>query len=321
MSSTDAVGPAQLLALDWGSSSLRAFLMRDGQVLAQRQDGQGASRLSGEAAFAAALQGMAGDWLAAQPGLPVLACGMVGSQHGWREQPYLACPADAAAIATALGRVPGAPAELYLVPGLLHEPAGGTPDVMRGEETQIVGAMAVHPQLAEAACLVMPGTHSKWAALRQGRVAGFATHLSGELFALLSQHSVLARLMAPQDQGFSASTFEQGVAASAADDLLHSLFGVRALGLRGHLDAASSRDYLSGLLIGTELRAGLRWRAGAGLAGTPLALAGETALCQRYAQALTLLKQPAPLLLDNTAAAGLWQIACSAALIKTETPA
>ena len=295
---------ARLIALDWGSTRLRAFLLgADGEVLETRQSDAGASTLHGADAFAQALAALVGDWRVAQPALKLLACGMVGSQHGWREAAYVACPADAAALA---GQALQLDDGLSIVPGLVDDAA--RPDVMRGEETQIVGALARHPELAADACLVLPGTHSKWARVRAGRVTGFATHMTGELFALLRQHSVLARLMPADGASPSApEAFLQGVdAAREEGGLAHQLFAVRTLGLFKRLAAEQLPDYLSGLLIGHEIASELK---GEGAASQRLALVGDPALCARYAQALARFGQPAPLLLDNTAPAGLWRLA------------
>ncbi|WP_457352649.1 2-dehydro-3-deoxygalactonokinase [Roseateles sp. P5_D6] len=288
----------RLIALDWGSTRLRAFLLgADGAVLATRQSEQGASTLAGADAFAQALAAVTDGW----PGLPMLACGMVGSQHGWREAPYAPCPADAAALARQALQVD---ARFWIVPGLMHD--GAQPDVMRGEETQIVGAFALHPELAEQACLVLPGTHSKWARVEAGQVTGFATHMTGELYALLRQHSVLARLMpADGSSAPSSQAFLAGVDAAREDEALsHQLFAVRTLGLFKRLPAEQLPDYLSGLLIGHEIANELK-------AATPerLALIGDPALCARYALALGRFGMDEPLQLDNTAPAGLWRLA------------
>ena len=293
---------ARLIALDWGSTRLRAFLLGEGgEVLATRQSNDGAATLSGADAYARALADLVGDWRADHPRLKLLACGMVGSQYGWREAPYVRCPADAQALSQQLLKLDDA---LSIVPGLVDDAA--QPDVMRGEETQIVGALALHPELAADACLVLPGTHSKWARVRDGRVTGFATHMTGELFALLRQHSVLARLM-PADGSSPAApeAFLKGVDAAREDGgLAHQLFAVRTLGLFKQLAPEQLPDYLSGLLIGHEIASELR-------AAAPgrLALVGDPALCARYGQALARFGQPAPLLLDNTAPAGLWRLA------------
>lgn len=306
----------RLIGLDWGSSSLRAMLIDEqGQVLLTRQSTQGASTLKGgAAAFSAVLDELIGDWHATAPA--ILACGMVGSQHGWREAPYAPCPCDPAALAAQLVAVEiGSGRRLLIVPGLVYQPEGLPPDVMRGEETQLVGAL--DPELAEA-CMILPGTHAKWAALRESRVQGFATQMSGELFALLRQHSVLGRLMPPEAGLPDRAGFTEGVRAARDHGelgLAHQLFAVRTLGLLQRLPASGLADYLSGLLIGHELRAGLAWRARAGLAAAPLVLLGEPALCQRYEWALQDFDQTLDAALGNTAAAGLWRLALAAGLV------
>lgn len=301
----------QLLGLDWGSSRLRAYLLGPGgELLATRRSEAGASALHDGPAFAGALQALVGDWQAAHPALPMLACGMVGSRHGWREAPYVRCPAGAAELAQHTLALDNG---LRIVPGLRHD--GDQPDVMRGEETQILGALALHPALCTQSRLVLPGTHSKWARVEDGRITGFATHLTGELYALLRRHSVLARLMPPADDAegcevsaglaHASGAFVRGVQAARRDGgLLHQLFAVRTLGLLQQLEAEDLPDYLSGLLIGHELATELR-----GGVTEPLALVGEPVLCARYAQALACFGQAPPLMLDNTAAAGLWLLA------------
>ncbi len=294
---------AGLIALDWGSTRLRAFLLgADGAVLETRQSEQGASTLSGEAAFAQAFAAITTGWTA----LPALACGMVGSQHGWREAAYAPCPADAAALVKHALKLND---RLWILPGLMLDVT--EPDVMRGEETQIIGALALRPELATESCLVLPGTHSKWAHVQAGRVTGFATHMTGELYALLRQHSVLSRLM-PADGSVppSPQAFLAGVDAARADGALgHQLFAVRTLGLFKRLSSEQLPDYLSGLLIGHEIANELKVAA-----PERLALIGDPALCERYALALGRFGVTAPLQLDNTAPAGLWRLALTLGL-------
>jgi 2-dehydro-3-deoxygalactonokinase len=304
---------ARLIALDWGSTRLRAWLLGEGgAVLAERGSDDGASRIhGGAAAFDAALQALASDWLAT--GLPAIACGMVGSAHGWREAPYVACPArldqlhqHLLELRTTVGT------RLLIAPGLLDEPAGGTPDVMRGEETQIVGLLAHQPALVAACTVLMPGTHSKWVQLRQGRVVGLRTRMTGELYAVLHQHSVLGRMMPAADETFDDQAFDAGLAAARRGegrDLGGQLFAVRTLGLTGRLAVQALPDYLSGLLIGHEVLAGLPCVSGT------LALVGEATLCQRYVQALQTLGVTPHSVNANTASPGLWQIAHQAGVV------
>ena len=300
---------ARLIALDWGSTRLRAWLLGDGgAVLAERQNGDGASTLTGGApAFERALATLAGDWL--EMGLPVLACGMVGSMHGWHEATYVACPARLDRLHEHLVEVKTTAAlHLHIVPGLIDE-TGATPDVMRGEETQVLGLTPAQPALADGACVLMPGTHAKWVQLRHGAVESFRTRMTGEVYTLLRSESVLARLMPRDDTGWHADAFEAGVVAARraqGADLLGQLFSVRTLGLTQRWPADALADHLSGLLIGHELVAGLRTAQG------PLALVGESALCARYVHALKVLGVTPAGVHGNTAIAGLWQLAVQA---------
>jgi 2-dehydro-3-deoxygalactonokinase len=306
---------ARLIALDWGTSSLRACLLGEGGVVIDSsQQPWGILHLP-EGGFAAALQGVAGNWLSAQPGLPLVASGMVGSAQGWREAPYVDCPADAAALAARLLRFDAAPGiALHLVPGVRM--AGERPDVMRGEETQVVGLLAREPALADGCALVMPGTHSKWVQVRGGAIVGFSTYMTGELFGLLAQHSILGR--PAREAGAAAvsdAAFERGVAAvrAHAAGATPLLFSARTLVLGGQLAAADSLEYLSGLLVGEEIRCALQ--AGPAADALPRLLVGDAALCRRYQRALALFGLSSQLAADGAAAAGLWQIALSAGLL------
>lgn len=304
-----------LIGLDWGSTSLRAWLIAaDGAVLEERKADKGASILDGHAAFAVAFDEVTLEWRAACPGLPVLACGMVGSSHGWLDVPYVRCAAGQAELAAGMARVPGGPC---IVPGLLYDAPGLPPDLMRGEETQILGALHAEPRLFEASCIVLPGTHSKWAQVAHGQVTRFSTYMTGELYALLRQHSVLGRLIAAEPAG-DREAFLEGVDAAyqhGEEGLSHQLFAVRTLGVTQRMRAGALADYLSGLLIGHEIRSGLAWRAQAGLADRPLVLVGEPRLCARYADALAHVRAPASRVLDNVAPAGLLAVARAAGLL------
>lgn len=302
---------AQLIGLDWGSTSLRAMMIDEqGAVLSVLQSDAGVSTLNGrKKSFITALDALIGEWNVAS--LPILACGMVGSQHGWREVPYLRCPANAESLAAATRAVDWHDRQVLIVPGLLQHGKVLSPDVMRGEETQIVGALTQDPKFfASGTCVVMPGTHSKWAHVHSGQVRSFATHMTGELYSVLRKHSVLGRLM-PLEPTEDGHAFEAGVRAAldeGDEGLTHQLFAVRTLGLTGCLSHESLPDYLSGLLIGHEVRAGLQWQTKVGLAFAPLLLIGEPALCQRYAKALDLFSANKTRIMPNTAALGLWQL-------------
>ena len=277
-----ATRPA-LLAVDWGTTALRAALLADdGSVLAERSSARGLLSIA-PGGWQAAFDEEFGPWLAEHPGLPGLMVGMVGSRQGWAEAPYCACPASLADLATQLHWLQ--PGRLAIVPGLSlgADPAGAAmPDVMRGEETQAWGALqALGLDQAPGVTLVLPGTHSKWVTVQAGRITGFTTHMTGECFALFRQHSILARTLPADDSAWLPEAFEEGVAlAQSAGGLLHHLFAVRTLSLFNRMDGPALACLLSGLVIGEELRAqGLR-------TGQAVVAVGSPALTARYQRAL-----------------------------------
>jgi 2-dehydro-3-deoxygalactonokinase len=267
----------RMIGIDWGTSSLRAYrLGADGAVL-DRVDRPGGILTVAAGGFPDALREAVGPWLAAGEAR-VLLCGMVGSRQGWVEAPYLPCPAGPDEIAAATIPVPFEGAEIRLVPGLTTTDADGIPDVMRGEETKLV-AMA---DRLGSGTVCMPGTHAKWARLEGGRVMGFTTHMTGEVFAAVSQHTILARTsIAGPDR---PEAFARGVArARQRGGLLHHLFGARTLHLMGKLEQEETRSFLSGLLIGHEVAA-----AAAETGGGRVELVGAAGLAALYAEALRL---------------------------------
>ena len=271
-----------MIGVDWGTTSLRAYRLDEaGAVLDRRESAQGILSVP-EGAFPAVLDATIRPWLEAGEEL-VLLCGMVGSRQGWREAPYLPCPAGPAEIAAATVPLPFPGARrCFLVPGLSARGPEGVPDVMRGEETKLVGLLAELGAEA-AATLCLPGTHSKWARLEGGRIACFATRMTGEARAVLLGHSILGRLSAPAREGASDEAFRRGVRRSRdRGGLLHHLFGTRALGLMGELAAEETGDYLSGLLIGHEVGAAVEDE---GASGGTVHLAGSDTLCRLYALA------------------------------------
>lgn len=264
------------IAVDWGTTNLRAFAMgRDG-IVAQAVSDDGMGRLERDG-FEPALLRLIGPWLADGRVTDVVACGMVGSRQGWHEAPYRAVPCqpiDAETLVTAPTR--DSRIRVRLVPGLKQAQPS---DVMRGEETQIAGVQALMPGFDGVVCL--PGTHSKWAHLSAGEVVSFQTFLTGEMFALLSQASVLRHGM--QGDGWDDSAFDAGVsdALSRPERIGAKLFAIRAEGLIAGLSAAAARARLSGLLIGMELAAARPYWL-----GQAVVIVGSEGISAAYARAL-----------------------------------
>ncbi len=304
--------PAVLIGLDWGTSSLRAYrIAADGRVLSRRESQRGIlTVLAG--AFDEAMAEAASDWLVAEPSLPVLASGMIGSRQGWREAAYAECPAGADELARGLVKVEGPLARaVHIAPGLSTRGAGSVPDVMRGEETQILGELAARG--TDRGRFVLPGTHSKWVEVVDGRITGFATYMTGEVFDVLRRHSILGRLM--QDAPPDPEAFRRGLdharhgAGCGPGRLLHDLFGARTLGLMGDLPETALASWLSGLLIGAEIT------ATAGTDSEPVVILGSGVLTRLYADAaahLGLVAQPGS---PDCAARGLLLLARTAGLI------
>jgi 2-dehydro-3-deoxygalactonokinase len=268
------VNEVPLIAVDWGTSSLRgARLDEAGRVIEEKSAPLGILNVpNGD--FAGVFDSLFSDWM--KPvGSICLISGMAGSRQGWVEAPYVACPAGPEELGRHLHWIE--PGRIALVPGLSVE-RGEMPDVMRGEEVQIFGAMRL-AGLTEG-LFVLPGTHSKWATVRDGRVTGFRTCMTGEFYGLLSQHSILARTL-DAEAPFDEAMFLRGVTrAGDGNGLLHDAFGVRALALFGRLSPAESASYLSGLLIGEELQVQDL------PAGCEVVAIGAPALTARYALAL-----------------------------------
>jgi 2-dehydro-3-deoxygalactonokinase len=300
-------GGAGLIAVDWGTSNLRAFrLDAAGNVTARRGASAGILEVPA-GGFEAVLRRELGDWLPGdERGPPVLLSGMIGSRQGWYEAPYVACPADGAAIAKGVRRIPGTAAvRAWMAPGLVHHGEDGGIEVMRGEEVQILGALAVAGE-GVPAVLCLPGTHSKWARLAAGRVEAFATYMTGELFAVLRRHSILGRTM-PADATVSADRwFEAGLErAGRGGSLLRDLFGVRTAALFDRVPEEGRAGYLSGLLIGHEVTAAARELG----AERRVGLIGAAALTPLYHAALARLGLAPVDFQDDVAVHGLAALA------------
>ncbi len=284
-----------LIGVDWGTSNLRAMRIAEGgRVLDSRSDPRGAGGLIPDQ-FHDVLRDVAGDWLT--EGLPVLVSGMAGARGRWREMPYLPCPAGVADLAGAVASPDDAPL-VRLVPGVAAFEDERLQDVMRGEETQVFGL-----GLQDDAVVVGPGTHSKWIRTTRGRITGFRTFMTGELFAAVRKGTILGADMG--DPGVDDEAFAAGAARALRDPAVTAnLFSVRVEGLAGRLSATSAADYLSGLLIGAEIAAQSDAR------DRPVILIGADTLCRRYAAALSLGGFNDVRIADGAAATalGLWRI-------------
>ena len=305
-----------LIALDWGTSNLRASLLdARGQALETRSAPGGVMAVQG-GQFAQALLALCADWLA-QTNCPLMASGMIGSRQGWREAPYLDAPTSLVQAARQLITVPVMVADghaerlLHIAPGLRCLDSAGEFDVMRGEETQIWGA-----DLPANSCCVLPGTHSKWAWLGEGgAIRHFKTFMTGELYGVLTQHSILGRLMvfgaepgASQHEAFAAGV-RLGLRGHA--ELPHTLFAARTAGLMGRVAPEALPDFLSGILLGVEV-------GGATAGAEPLqhlTLIGDEALCQRYALALEIKGLAVSRASDGATTRGQWLLAGAAGLL------
>lgn len=305
----------QIIGLDWGTSSLRAYLYAtDGKVAATRQQPWGIRHLP-EGGFSAALRAITAGW----PPCTIVAAGMVGSRQGWLEVPYVKVPADAAAIAKGMLRIDAhAHSDMWIAPGLLQDSPA---NVMRGEETQIIGALAQQPKHQSNVRFVLPGTHSKWATVSDGRITAFDTVMTGEIYALLMKHSILgAGVSVEEQQSVPNDAFLRGLHSakeSAAAGAFSRLFSTRALLLANQLAPNDVSEFLSGLLIGEEFRIALV-RDG-GNSGVPLCLIGDASLCDRYVVAATHFGYAPPVVIGDAAAQGLWQLAATAGLLVQST--
>lgn len=308
------------IAVDWGTSSFRGYLAAaDGRVLERRQSERGILTVEG-GRFAHALENSIGDWISRFGALPVVMCGMIGSRQGWREVPYVGCPASASDLARGLvsfriGNDAAGGVSAAIVPGVEARGRAGLPDVMRGEETQIVGCMLACG--ISGGRFLLPGTHCKWAMAEKATINGFSTYMTGEVFSALKQHTILGRLMSEPPSGSATPGFLRGLetVARVREDgrgpgaLLQIVFSARTLGLCSEIESHEIPDYLSGLLIGAEIA------DASASGGGGLWIIGSDALAERYGRACTFFDLAAQIAPSDCVVAGLAAIAREASLI------
>jgi 2-dehydro-3-deoxygalactonokinase len=331
--------PTQLIALDWGTSSLRAYrLGASGRVMELRSLPFGVMKLpqmlppedSGidpNAGFELAFEEACGDWLRASPHAPVIAAGMVGSRQGWSEAPYLSVPIEVDRIGSTLSTVRARGGQMvHIVPGLIENSA--LPNVMRGEETQVIGALSMldFGNAPSEILIGLPGSHSKWVQVRrqpdeaQRCIEHFHTFMTGEVYAALCEHTILGRGMQTGDaDGDSHAAFDRGVLVAQTPagraGVLSTIFSTRTLGLTGVLDGAGQREYLSGLLIGHEVAALQALLEEHGQQPARIILVGDAALCGRYTRALRAYGFDQVEVAAQATERGLWQLAMAAGLL------
>ncbi len=280
---TREISAGRLIAVDWGTSNVRARLADgDGAVLAEATSDDGIAKLA-PGAHEAAFERLTAGW----PEVPAIMAGMIGSRQGWHEAAYLPCPAATGALAEAIVQFRSASGRpIAIVPGVMLKSLARDGDVMRGEETQIVGLVDGEPGFDGVA--VMPGTHSKWVSIVSGVIGDFQTVMTGELFDLFAHKSFLRHSVAQEAGDLTASPdFALGLRRTVGEGLpfLAALFSVRARALLSDVKADDNLAYLSGLIIGGEIAAAQA--TGRLRQGTALRIIGSRSLGRAYAGALT----------------------------------
>ena len=280
------------IAVDWGTSHLRAYLCQRGedtplQLLAQRC-GPGVVKVSTD--FKNTLLDCIAPWRQQYGPLPILMTGQINSSIGWQVSPYLDCPLQPQEIATACQSFACEGHKITLLPGLRCALQNNLQDVMRGEELQILGFLQLQPSYKKGSILLcLPGTHSKWVLLRDGQIHCFKTAMTGELFDLLCHQSVL--IQADSGVGdFDWAAFEQGCEFTLCSDsgnFVHGLFSVRTRQLSGEMTALQAKAYLSGLLIGSDVRAARNAKEWQLSQGSQVVVIGSSQLNRCFSLALS----------------------------------
>lgn len=268
------------IAIDWGSSAFRAFLLDEHNAIVSRATSSDGVLMLADKSYEQVIVENCGKWLEAAPDLPIIMGGTIGSRNGWKEAPYVSCNTSVAALAAACVTVDtDAGWHVQIAPGVSGPNFFGGVDVMRGEELQVFGALEM--QGLNDALVCLPGTHSKWCVVKQGKITSLTSFMTGEMFALIRRKSMIGSLLVEDE--FDLPSFMDGVAGSGSRaGLLHELFSVRAGILLGNLTCKSAESYLSGLLVGSEIKAAV----GAADVGRDVILVGNESLTHRYAAAL-----------------------------------
>ena len=302
---------AKMIGLDWGTTSFRAFLIdQDGHVLDQKTNENGILAVPNNA-FEGVLISAIKVWLDQHPALPIVASGMITSRNGWLETPYLSLPANINDFANALTPLTlSNDIVIHFITGASYENKNGVPDIMRGEETQIIGEV----EASDNEIFLLPGTHSKWAITQDEKIIGFTSFMTGEVYAALKEHTILGALM-KECSSLNDDAFLKGVLMQQKQDIsiLHQIFTARTLALFDKLENEDIADYLSGLLIGEEIKSALnQYDANK---ETIIKIIGRGDLAARYARALDAFGLNHKIINDEVTVMGHYKIAKKAGLL------
>ncbi|HKQ31044.1 MAG TPA: 2-dehydro-3-deoxygalactonokinase [Burkholderiales bacterium] len=305
-----------MIAIDWGSTSARAYLLdKQGKPFSTRNEPLGIRNVP-QNGFDKALNELCGAWLESYADLPLIAAGMIGSRNGWRDVPYVVCPAGVSTLARGVATVETASGRLlHIVPGVKYTAASGLSDLMRGEETQIVGALPADS--VGTRLFLLPGTHSKWVMVENREINWFRTFITGELFDVLRAHTLLCKVNNDHaDDGVNTSeeVFSDGMelglnAKFKGGSAMSRLFSVRTRGLIDGYTEAQQQQFLSGLLIGAEIADGHGILEKRGVALRHATLIGDLGLCELYREGLVRRGFTCDIYQLPAAASGLWTIA------------
>jgi len=297
-----------LIAIDWGTTSFRAYLFDSHRVIIDTIAASAGIMQGKNSDFEDVFYTQIGGWLEKLPNVPVIASGMITSNQGWIETPYLPCPASLTDLSGNLTKHLTAKGHtIYFVSGVCQK--SPTPNIMRGEETQMAGLNSSKSMTA-----VLPGTHSKWIRMEGDTIQQFSTFMTGEIFAALTQHTILGRLITENENqdGFVVGVHEGFSSQEEDGGILSKLFGARAMPLLELMSPDSIKDYISGLLLGTEIKEAVQ--SGFGNNVNPV-ICGTADLVARYKKALEICGIQTELGKDHLAAFGLYRIAAAAQLL------
>ena len=301
---------SSLIGIDWGTTTFRAYLYDQSSAYVDRISSAAGIMQEKKSDFEDILYGQIGSWLARYPTIPILASGMITSKQGWVETPYLPCPASLEDLGKTLTQIKLRDnRDIYFVAGVSQlQP---TANIMRGEETQMAGLASRVPMLA-----VLPGTHSKWIWMADERIARFTTFMTGELFTALTEHTILGRLITDKQnpESFRRGVEEGYFSAPGTGGILSQLFGARAKPILDLMQPDAVYDYISGLLLGTEVKEAVELGIEADI--EPL-ICGSSGLVNRYQEALQICGFKVSVAEQDTAPTGLYRIAGEAGLIAT----